>query len=561
MTRIRLGSRAIAAALLSTAAGLAQQEAQPASLPAGGPPNPYRLAPFHADFPIALEYPNQYGRDYDRTRRQVIEQLVANLQGNVRREAWQMAMEFFWRAPDDAVEPLIEAMDRSFGQPALQDVVRNCVEAMGKMANERFDAALQRALEHKHAQVRQAAFAALGRSGTLQTLEKLERLFPQMDGRSRGAWLAGVSARLVDKRVAILKRLMMADFHSAVRDQVLEVTLKLPVNEAAEILRGRWDEAIGEFKAVIAGVLHAAGDGAGTAWLQEALEGQDLPRLQLALKHVGRGDLGVLRADVLKHSTNLRSDVRLQLATTLQFIEGDDVADVYEVMTSPDEALEIKEIALRELTRRGRPAAVGLLLDEVATATGTRLQLLLHLLAASNDERAVPVLVERFRRAPAGEGRPFLQALAQNHSAAAAKALLELFCGPTIAVASGAQQVYTTTNYLPTLLLNARGAEAQVLATFTALPHEDYLRRAHLMTTLSGIAGDRTDPALQAQCQAPLREVLFDREAAPQLRVLALNLLTPRALTVEDALRLKNQRFDEQPGMRALFADFLIDYF
>ncbi len=547
--------------LLSAVAGYAQDGPAPASLQAGGPPNPYRLAPFHADFPIALEYPNSYGREYDRTRRQVVEQLVANLQGNVRREAWQMAMEFFWRAPDDAVEPLIEAMDRSFGQPALQDVVRNCVEAMGKMSNERFDAALQRALEHKHSQVRQAAFTALGRSGTLQTLAKLERLFPQMDGRARGAWLTAVSARLGEQRVPVLKRLMMADFHSAVRDQVLEVTLKLPAAEAAEILRGRWGEALGEFKAIIAGVLHAAGDGAGTAWLQEALEGQDLPRLQMALKHVGRGDLGLLRADVLKHSTSLRSDVRLQLATTLQFIDGEDIADVYEVMTSPDEALEIKEIALRELTRRGRPAAVGLLLDEVATATGTRLQLLLHLLAASNDERAVPVLVERFHRAPAGEGRPFLQALAQNHSPAAAKALLELFKGPTVAVATGSQQVYTTTNYLPTLLLNARGAEAEVLATYAALPREDLTRRAFLLTTLAGIAGDRSDPVLQEQCFAPLRQALFDREEAPQLRVQALNLLTPRALTIEDALRLKNQRFEEQAGLRALFADFLIDYF
>ena len=69
-------------------------------------PNPYRLTPFHPDFPSTLEYPPMISREYDRTRRQVLKQLASNLQGNVRREAWQIATEFYWRAPEDAVEPL-----------------------------------------------------------------------------------------------------------------------------------------------------------------------------------------------------------------------------------------------------------------------------------------------------------------------------------------------------------------------------------------------------------------------------------------------------------------------
>lgn len=550
----RLAVRFAAAALLPVVAGVAQVDQS-------GTDNPYRLTPFHADFPVQLSYPNRSGREYDRTRRQVIEQLVSNLQGNVSQQAWQMAMEFFWRAPADAFEPLVTAMDRNFGQAAMQDVVRNCVEAMGKMADERFDAALQRALEHKNAQVRQAALGALTRSGKTSTLLALQRQFPQMDGRSRAAWLKAVALRLPEQRVAILRELMMANYHSMVRDQVLEVTLRLPPAETAEILRGRWPEALDEFKAVIAGALHAAGDGAGTAWLQEALDGQDLMTLQMALKHCARGELGVLRPDVLKHSAHVRADVRMVLATTLQTVPGDDVADVYEVMTAPEEALEIKEIALRELTRRGRPTAVGQLIEEASTATGTRLQMLLHLIAASNDPRAVPLLVERFRRAPAGEGRPFLQALAQNRSAAAADALLDLFRGPVVVVAHGSQQTYTTLSYLPTLLLNARGGEAAIVAAFGALPAEDLARRAVLLTTLAGLAGDRTDADVQAACIAPVREILFDMEEPPQLRVLALNLLTPRALTVDDALRLQRQRFLESAQMRSLISDFLLEFF
>ena len=49
--------------------------------------NSYKLEPFHADFPIGLEYPPMLGREYDRTRRQILERLAANLQGNVRKEA------------------------------------------------------------------------------------------------------------------------------------------------------------------------------------------------------------------------------------------------------------------------------------------------------------------------------------------------------------------------------------------------------------------------------------------------------------------------------------------
>jgi hypothetical protein len=39
-------------------------------------------------------------------------------------------------------------MDRAFGKQGLADMVKNCVEAMGKMGREEFDSALQRAVEH-----------------------------------------------------------------------------------------------------------------------------------------------------------------------------------------------------------------------------------------------------------------------------------------------------------------------------------------------------------------------------------------------------------------------------
>jgi hypothetical protein len=510
--------------------------------------NRYKLEPFHADFPVELDYPPHTGLEYDRTRRQILERLCANLMGSGRKETWLTATEFFWRAPEDAVEPLIEEMNRAFGKPGLADVVRNCVEAMGKMGREEFDSALLRAVEHSSDAVRQAAFAALATSGKPSTLKRMVAWFPQLDGRSRQAYLRGVRMRLGAEAVPVLKQLMMAEFHSSWRDQVLKETLQLPAAPAAEILDGRWPEAVAEFKAIIAGVKHAAGDAVGTAWLQDALQSEDIGKLSVAIRHCVYcgpnpiGDPGVLREPLLRTSTHLRPEVRLELARVLTRVEGDDVADVYELLVGPDEIWDVRSIALRELTKRGRPKVVTVLLEEAATATGTRLQRLLSELTTSGDDRAIPILVERYQTAPPTERRPFLQAMAGNQSKAAAEALFALFTGPEEVVAKGASGTFTTRNYIPTLLLNLRGAEREILALTAKIPAEEWRLRAALLPTLAGIASDRTDKELQEACLNPVRAVLFDRNELPQMRVLALNLLARHWLTIDDVLRLKNMR-------------------
>jgi HEAT repeat protein len=537
--------------------------APPTPLPPTAADNPYRLAPYHADFPVALSYPPMSGAEYDRTRRQILERLTANLQGNVRREAWLAATEFFWRAPEDAVAPLIEAMDRAFGNPALGDgdVVKNCIEAMGRMGNEAFDAPLRRALQHKNPSVQQAAFAALATCGKKETLRELAGAFPNMDGRARGAWLRGVRMRLGADAVPILKDVMMKPYPVSVRDQVLQEALKMPPAAAAEILRDRWEEAVIEFKAIIAGVRHANGETAGTAWLRDSYASEDLGRVAMAIRNSAFGDVGELRNPLLALSTHLRPEIRLEVAKICTRIEGGDVADVYEVLAAPEESWEQRAIALRELTRRGRNKVVDVLLDELPTATGTRLTMIVNQLSASGDERAVPILVERFNKAPPGEGRPFLQGLAQNQSAAAAKAMFAIYRGEDRSVGRSANGDLTTRSYLPTLFMNLRGNERTVLAEFLALEPQQWSLRAALLPTLVGIAADRTDPELQEALLAPVRQILFDRNELPQMRVLALNLLSRRWLTIEDALKLRNTRHDEIPGLRALFADFLNDAF
>ena len=86
-------------------------------------------------------------------------------------------------------------------------------------------------------------------------------------------------------------------------------------------------------------------------------------------------------------------------------------------------------------------------------------------------------------------------------------------------------------------------------------------RGDHDPTHLGLHPADRTDPELQAACVAPLRAILFDRTELPQMRVLALNQLTLRWLTIDDVLKLKNTHRGEATGLRLLFADFLSDFF
>lgn len=525
------------------------------------PTNPYKLAPFHADFPVELAYPPMVGREYVRTRRQALERLASNLQGGVRREAWLIATDFFQRAPEDAVEPLVEAMDRAFGKPGLDDVVKNCVEAMGAMRNEGLDGALRRALQHPNPNVRQAAFCSIATSGTVDTVRELAGAFDRMDGRARAAWLRAARERLPrEEGLRALTAVVMGEYPTQVRDLAVKEAMQLPAEEAARVLGGRWEQAVGEFKAIIAGVLHAAGDTRGTTWLLASFEGEDFERMQLAVRHGTRGELGALRDELLALATHPRQDVRLELAKALVRVDGEDVASCYEILVTAEDGWEARAIALRELTRRGRGKAVDVLLEEAPLASGTRLQQVLNDLTASGDPRAVPVLLERFHKAPEGESRPFLQALAMNQSPAAATALLAIFLGPEKLVGRGGQPL-TTRNYVPTLLLNLRGAERTIVAGFLALPKEDWRSRAALMPTLAGFAADRTDPALQQECVAPLRAALFDRAEAPQVRVCALNQLARRWLAIEDAMRLKNALVEEPASLRALFADFLNDAF
>jgi hypothetical protein len=529
---------------------------------AQAPENRYRFPDFRPDFPFPLELPQRdNGPDYSRSRRQALERVVAHLKGDGRREVWLMAVEFFSRAPKDAVEPLIEAMDRA-SLDGTSDMVKNCVDAMGAMANDGFDEALRRALEHPNVAVRQAAYAALGPSGKAETVLQAARWVPQMDGKARAGWLRAARQRLGAKVVPIFTELMQT-MPVVVRDQILTETLLLPPDQAAAVLTPMWPVAIGEFKVVIAGVRHGAGDMIGTVYLRDLMLGEDPAQIVLAVRNAARYPLGVLQEDVLRLSANRRPEVRLTVAKAIAGLDGDDVIGTLELLAQPDETWEVKAVALKALTAHHRPNAVTVLLEDVAGATGTRLQLILDMLAASGDDRAIAVFADRFAKSPPGEGRQFLQAMAFSGAHTACAALARIFLGPERPVVDPSRKggALTTIDYVAVLMQNLRSSEGEMVAFWQQIPKDDVRRRACYLSMVANVAADRADPVARKQLEDLVRSVLFDQEANCQLRVLALNLLSRKSLTIEDAMALKQAMHGEAPPMHAVFHDFLTEFF
>ena len=550
-------------ASLVAAACLAAQEV-PVEAPQGDPAGRYRTAVWLKDFPVALEFPTPRGNPtYDRTRRRALEQVVDNLRGNNRREVWLMATEFFHRAPAEAVEPLIAAMDRHAQVPAYSDVVQNIVEAMGRMGDERFDEALRRALEHPNPAVKQAAYAALGTAGKAETVRATFPFFLQMDGRARASWLRAARLKLGEGAVAPFRQLMEVDLPVQVRDMVLKETLELPPAQGARVLEPVWEIAQADFRMVIAGVFHAAGDVRGTTHLREAMASENPVVVAAAVAQAGKVDPGVLRDDVLRLSTHLRPEVRLAVAGVAARMQGEDATGALETFAAPDEAWEVRSVAIRALTARGNTRVTDVLLEEVGTATGTRLQRILDLLSASGDDRASALFAARFRLAPAGEGRPFLQALAFSRARTAFDSLAELFTEDVRPVSDpervGGQ--LNTVNYVPTLMLNLRDSGSQLAAFWRTLPREDVVRRAVLLPTVSGLAAEQVDPANRKVLEDLLRDILLDREEHPQLRILALNVMQQKVVTLDDAFRIKQSIPDESPEMQRFFGDWLNEFF
>ena len=125
----------------------------------------------------------------------------------------------------------------------------------------------------------------------------------------------------------------------------------------------------------------------------------------------------------------------------------------------------------------------------------------------------------------------------------------------------------TTVSYIPILLPNLRGYEAEILAAWQKLDPADHDRRARYLEALSMIAADRNDPAVKKPIEDLLRAIALDPKQLSQLRVQALQALLMKTITIDDAMAIKRHlasskpEAQETPGMRAYLKDFLFEFF
>lgn len=526
------------------------------------PAHPLGFETWDEQFPIRLQLsPRVPGRWYAFSRRQALERVIANLQGNCTREAWLFAKDFFHRAPEEAIEPLIETMDRAFLSPGLGELVQNTVEAMGRMADPRFADALLRALEHDRANVRNAALQSMARSGTPDVVRRTYTMLPFLDLTSKRHWIESARIQLGANALPMYAELLQSG--APIPFQVmLDEVLKMPPAQAAELLRSLWPDARGDLKVIIAGVFHAVGDGAGTAVLQQALRGGDATLVRLAIQGTRAGDLQPLLEDILRQTLHPDADVRAEAVLTIADLPGENITDTLQLLAATSDDWIVQAEALAALVRRGHRDEMDRIIEQLNTVTGTALSRALDLVQATGDGVAVPVILARYAKTPPGEGRGFLQAIAFTRAPEAFEPLTNLFLGeeraveptPTVGV------VKTTMNYIPTLLLNLEGVEQEMIQLFHDLPREDVRRRAYMLDTLGKNAAEHEGAAASTQIYGLMRGMVLDRQESPQMRLAALTYLR-RDLTLEDAMAIKGILSEEDMPMRRALSDFLFDLF
>lgn len=523
-------------------------------------PRGFRI--WHADFPLEVHLsPPVSGRYYDFTPTRALERIAAKLQGNCTREGWLAAKEFFRRAPPEAVEILVETMDRAFQAPELADLVENTVQAMGTMTHLRgpeLVAALGRALEHPKESVREAAMRALETVGDAAIVRSALPRLRAMTLRSQVAWLRAARAWLGDEVVDVFGRLLDDREMAFLSGKVIEETLKLPPQQAVRILGPRWERLPSELRPAAAGILHAQGDYRGTGYLQGLLRGGD-PRAQaLAIGLAARGDLSKLQDDVLRLSESPSAAVRQAVVLAVQDRPGENVGDLLEVLAM-DPAAEVRQPALRALLARGRREQIDALIERVRTGTGTMLRQAVTDLAAIGDPRAIPVIAERFRDAPAGEARMYLQALGLSRRAEAFAPMREIFLGPERVVDTAGR--LTTVTYTAELFPNLEPAYGRIADLFEELPRTDYRRRALLLRAMGNAAAFTQDEVFARRVYDLYRRLAVDATEIPQMRLLALTYLR-KDLRLADMKRLSRLQHEEKDGaMRKAITGYLFEFF
>ena len=524
--------------------------------------NPLHFEVWHADFPYPVHIsPGTVIEPYRFSAPEAVERIVDKLMGNCTPPGWNMAMQWFNRAPESAIPMLIEAMDRAMQSKERSDLVQNITQAMGQMGRYRrpeLAEALLRALRHPKKSVRDSAMGGLIGAGTAETVRKARVFVEGLQPRGQGHWLRAVRRHLPDTEVeAIYTELLGSPGMMSAFNVLVEESTKLPLPIAARVLGSVWESAPPSLRLTIAGTMHAAGDLRGTRMLSELLRSGTPDTQALAVLAAARGKLDYLRDDILKLSLVESVRVRHSVALTIGTWPGENIDNILETMAA-DPAPDVRQTALNMLRGRGQRASLDELISRVRTASGSKLVQALGDLSAAGDGQAAVPMVERMRTAPHEEWRKYLQALGLSRTVEAFTELEKIFLEPEVPI--DATENRTSLTYIAEILSNIDLARVQILDLYSRLPREDYRRRACLLDTLNGLGSVTKDEAFAQSVTDLFRSIIQDSDDIPQMRLLALQFLR-RDLRIDDMKAILKLYRSENGPIRKALSDFLWEFF
>ena len=540
--------------------GPGTQQRNAASRPATSGTNTLGFAVWHDDFPIDLELSrHEAGYWYSRSASQALERVTKNLSGMCTQAAWRFSHEFFWHAPDDAVELLQRELDASLHAPERAAILENVLEAITKMAKPALAASLLKAINHPSDGVRVKAMAALVRSGTKEAVLAAKKNFDALEPRSQTSWIRAAAAHLGADVVKEFQQILEREDLSHLHREILTQCRSLPNEQALAIAKPLFGKASGETKTFLGALLHQKGDKLGTAVLRDALRSGRPGVRAVVIEACAGTDLEWLLPDILKCAIDEDVVVRKSTVLTLAQVPGDNVDKTLETL-GLDRDDTVRRTALWALKKRGQRKLLDELAHEIRTATGSRLRQNLEDVAAAMDGGAVPAIFARYEQAAGAslsEAQDYLRVIAYTHAAEAFEPLKKVFLGPPRAFDPAGKR--TTINYLPVLLANLTGEEPRVLELFASLPKSEWVRRAWLLHTLANMAGQATREAAELT-YGHFRRLLADRTEEPQIRLLAL-LYLRKDLRLADAMKIKAMLAEEDEPMRKALNDFLFEFF
>jgi hypothetical protein len=518
------------------------------------------IEPWHADFPAEIAMsPRMPGRWYDRTKRQALAKLVANLQGNTTAAAWPHAKMFFENpAPPGAAELLADAAESNYANQGLAAYLENLAEAMSRVGDVALSPTLVRLLDHPNEAVAARAMTGLASCGTREAVLDAEKRLDRISLRARADWLRAVAQRVPEDVEAIYARYLTKPRFPVEVQTILEQAARLAPALGAKVVEPLLvpHAATPDVALVAAGLVHRAGDARGTNRLREYLA-SDNPTLKVqAIKAATSGDPKPLLDEILKLSVYEDPSVREAVAQALATLSGDNIDETLMALGA-DVAAPVRMAALRALASRGKRYHLDELIARVRTSSGTNLSTALQDISASGDPTALAVIYERYKTTPNEERRGYMQALAYSRVPEVFAYLSEIFLGEE-AVLSGSG--LTTMSNAALLMPNLNGVVPKLVELFDKVPAGDYRRRAHMIKALANAISILETTEARAPALALFRRLWSDRAQLPQIRLFALQYHR-RYLDLDAVMEIKEGLKSETEPMRWALSDWLHEFY